>query len=506
MTYSVKKRLIRLKESNDIYRQGTLFKTENTTYYYDTGTGKVVMLDDQGAQLFEALFDKMIGTEKFSRIIDAQNMDDVFNIIDAENLLANPEVTHFVDIRDSLSEENLKCEQLIIELTGKCNLRCKYCIYGDHYADNRSFNSSDINFETAVKAIDYVYAHRSPDLFAVTFYGGEPLINFKTMRACIDYSLKKCIDCSLSFSFTTNLTLMTKEIAEYVAQIPNMSIVVSLDGPENVQNSNRTYANNKETFADAYQGLVYLADAIKKYNSNTVVSINSVLMPPYTQERFDDINTFFESLDFLPDGTVVSATYPSVGTVPDNYIADLLENGYDPANDTNYLEWAINRLDKNDLVNSPNLFTRILVQVLTGIHNRVLLDRPIGKYSYNACCIPSYRRLYVCTDGSYKVCEKMGDSPLIGAVDSGLDIDAIREYYFNQYEDASIKDCSKCWAINLCDICYAECYNDKGINIEKKRILCNSTRQAVLRRLSAYHSVLERRPEIIEYISTIELH
>lgn len=67
----------------------------------------------------------------------------------------------------------MQVQQLIIELTGKCNLRCKYCIYNDYYEENRDFNTSDISFETAKKAIDYAYAHRHPDHFSITFYGGE---------------------------------------------------------------------------------------------------------------------------------------------------------------------------------------------------------------------------------------------------------------------------------------------------------------------------------------------
>src|SRR5699024_5846365 len=135
--------------------------------------------------------------------------------IQKENLLCNPENTAFVDLSSQYTDDTFQCEQLTIELTGNCNLRCKYCIYNDYYEGNRAFNTSNIDFETARKAIDYVYAHSAEDKLAITFYGGEPLINFKVMKQCIDYSLQNIKNKQLYFSFTTNLTLMTKEIAEY---------------------------------------------------------------------------------------------------------------------------------------------------------------------------------------------------------------------------------------------------------------------------------------------------
>lgn len=44
---------------------------------------------------------------------------------------------------------------------------------------------------------------------------------------------------NLSFSFTTNLTLMTDEIADYLASVPGMNIVLSIDGPEDIHNASR---------------------------------------------------------------------------------------------------------------------------------------------------------------------------------------------------------------------------------------------------------------------------
>lgn len=499
--------LLNLKKAKDFSRQGITFHTRSNFYLYDTGTGKVVLLDDVTAPIIDALFNKDIGLDEFKEYIkNVETADSIAEFLEQEHLLRNPEITHFVDMKQFMSEEALACEQVIIELTGKCNLRCRYCTYNEFYEGTREFTSDDISFTTAKKAIDYAYDHRNSELFAVTFYGGEPLINFDVMKQCIDYCLTN-FDTKIDFNFTTNLTLMTQEIAEYLVQVPGMSIVVSLDGPENIQNKNRVFANGRPTFDAAYSGLKKLCDAMKKFDSKIYMNINSVFMPPYTAERFDEINDFFEALDFLPEGTTVTATYPTPGSIPESVFEELKEQGYNSSKDIRWIDWAAGKAETlNTLPQSPNIFTDFLQNMLVAIHNRHLVEEPMDKYPYNACCIPTQRRLYVCTDGTYKICEKIGDSPAIGSVDTGLDYVAITEYYLSRYESQSMNDCSKCWAVTLCDICYAECFNANGLDLEKKRRLCKVTRDSALNKLCLYHDIMERFPDIIKQISAIETH
>ncbi|EHJ02161.1 Radical SAM domain protein [Clostridium sp. DL-VIII] len=500
--------LIKEKETGDIYRLGATFSTDKSDYLYDTGTGKVVQLDDESSPFITGLFDENICASQLRNIADEnKNIDNVTDFFNEENLLCNSEIKHFIPLENKIKEENLQMEQLIIELTGKCNLRCKYCIYNDYNDGTRNFNTESIEFETAKKAIDYIYLHRSNKRLAITFYGGEPLVKFDVMKQCIEYSLEHLKDCNLSFSLTTNLTLITKEIADYLARIPNLSIVVSLDGPEEVQNTARVYVDGKPTFKDAFRGLKILSEAINKYK-NTTITVNAVLLPPYTVERLEKINRFFESLDFLSDDTEVRVTYPSQGTVPESYFDELKNKGYDDYQIADgWFDWAIKKT-RESVSNhkTHNIYSYVLEASLTQIHNRILRDKPLDLYYYNGCCLPGQRRLYVCTDGNYKVCERIGDSPVIGNVDTGLNEEAVKKYYLNKYEEESIQDCSKCWAVRLCDICYADCYDESGIDIEKKRNICKNLRNRYLSWLVYYHQVLEDYPERIGQISKIEVN
>lgn len=499
-------KLCELKRSGEYRRLGKLFYTSQSSYLYDTGTGKVIKLDDDAKRCMEGLFDDHTSESEFVNILaETSGIDAICAFIQKEHLLCNPKVTNFVDISPYYTEESFRCEQLTIELTGNCNLRCKYCIYNDYYEGNRAFNTNNIDFETARKAIDYVYAHSSDERLAITFYGGEPLLNFKVMRQCIDYCLEKIPHEKLYFSFTTNLTLMTKEIADYVAQVPNMSILLSLDGPEDIHNSARVKRKGEGSFREAFDGLKVLAEAIKKYQQATI-SFNAVLMPPYTTERFNAINDFFENLDFLPQNTEVRATYPSPGSIPDSYFDELKEQGISSLEETTWIAWAKSKANNRIVLGeAKNLYSGVLKNGLTHIHNRTLYEKPMEIVHFNGCCIPGKRRLYVCTDGSYKVCERIGNAPPIGHVDTGIDMDAIKYFYIKDYERKSIPDCSQCWAVKLCDVCYAHCFDNEGLNIEDKRKQCPQIRKRYAMWLSDYHELMETNPEVIAEIAKIEI-
>lgn len=170
-----------------------------------------------------------------------------------------------------------KLRQVTLELTEKCNLRCRYCIYNEDYDEKRNHGTKDMTKEVATAAIDYANAHGDVEKgIAVTFYGGEPLVNFDLLKYCIDYSTKTITNKGLSFSMTTNATLMTKEIAQFLASVDGLSVLCSIDGPEAIHNSYRKYINGEGTFKEAIRGLKYLVEAFGE-RARSQLSISMVL-------------------------------------------------------------------------------------------------------------------------------------------------------------------------------------------------------------------------------------
>ena len=123
-------KLCEIKRTREYRRLGTLFTTSQYTYLYDTGTGKVVQLDKEAQRCFEVLFDDTVDEYEFQSIVEViPSISSICDFIQKENLLCCPIITKFAGSDTRYTDETFRCNQLTIELTGMCNLRCKYCIY-----------------------------------------------------------------------------------------------------------------------------------------------------------------------------------------------------------------------------------------------------------------------------------------------------------------------------------------------------------------------------------------
>lgn len=235
------------KPNNSIESIGMTFETPDNVYFFDTGTGKVFRMDKYMEQFMDQLLHGNNDVYQLRKMAEDNGLDipQILNYIEAEDLLKGTDsdklyCKEFLEIADR--ERRTKCQQLILELTGACNLRCKYCIYSSSEKGFRGFNSHNMEKETIIKAIDYMRENGAEKVY-ITFYGGEPLICFESLKFAIDYARESITDKEVFFGFTTNLTLMTRDKAEYLARIPNLSIVCSIDGPEEIHDANRVYCN-----------------------------------------------------------------------------------------------------------------------------------------------------------------------------------------------------------------------------------------------------------------------
>lgn len=509
-------RIAELKRNNQVSRLGVLFDTELNNYLYDSGTGKVLQLDDVAYEILKCLFDLNSSAEMFyetlTKYTDIEIENFVKSIID-EHLLSCPKMeklytaNHYEHLEENVNNE---LRQVILEVTERCNLRCKYCIYNDGYSGNRSFGTKNMSWDVAKAAVDYANEHSNNEI-AVTFYGGEPLLNFDVLRKTIDYAYKTIKNKKLSFSLTTNLTLMTKDIANYLASVEKLSVLCSIDGPSQVQNDNRKYANKKDTYDDVMIGLKNLVDAFKNNNTNAI-AINSVFTPPYSYEKIIEINDFFNNLDFLPPNTNINISYASKGSIDDEAaIKKLYSNpkySYNRGSIVNPLwVWQRKQAEIHSSIRSEknNIYSSTIEKALIHIHNRIIYDEPYNAFPFNGCCIPGARRLYISTDGELYLCEKIGKSPSIGDIYNGIDFTSLRKNYVEDFSKQSTPFCSNCWASKMCASCYVDNYDQDGCNLSGKKDRCDGVRNMLKSYLSLYHDFLESYPDKLEFLKDIKI-
>jgi len=160
-------------------------------------------------------------------------------------------------------EIKMKPKSAYIFVTNKCNLKCKYC-----YEENRTGDMSPV---TMRQTIDWLVGHYEKEMYTrpfenltFTFFGGEPLLNFPTVKAGIDYLRTVCdkLNFRAGVHILSNGTILTDEMIQYFRNLKpynnfNWHFQISLDGCEETHNANRVFANDEGSYR-------VIADNIKK--------------------------------------------------------------------------------------------------------------------------------------------------------------------------------------------------------------------------------------------------
>jgi len=136
---------------------------------------------------------------------------------------------------------------LCLNIAHDCNIRCGYCFAstGDYHGGRKL-----MPFSVASGAIDFLLeTSGSRKRLEVDFFGGEPLMNFDVVRETVLYAREKEKQYGkrIGFTITTNGTLLTREIEEFINE--NMdNIVLSIDGRKQVNDRMRKFTDGTGTY------------------------------------------------------------------------------------------------------------------------------------------------------------------------------------------------------------------------------------------------------------------
>lgn len=126
---------------------------------------------------------------------------------------------------------------------------------------------------------------------------------------------------------------------------------------------------------------------------------------------------------------------------------------------------------------------------------------PVQTYYLNGCCVPGARKQFVSVDGTILLCERVESGCSIGNVQDGVDIDLIKRIYVKEYSERSIESCSKCWALQLCSICYVHVIFDSRFDILRKERNCNLMRKRMLDLLILFCELLDINRSGLDFLT-----
>ena len=130
-----------------------------------------------------------------------------------------------------------KPQAVTMLLTNDCNLACSYCFESNKGKD----------YMPKEMALDILKATYNPvdpmaGIFTLNMFGGEPLMNWDTFKAVCDYVLENNL--KIRITATTNLTLLTDEMIDYIDEL-SIPILVSVDGIKEVHDKHRCNSFDK---------------------------------------------------------------------------------------------------------------------------------------------------------------------------------------------------------------------------------------------------------------------
>ena len=175
----------------------------------------------------------------------------------------------------------MNINNIVLHLTEQCNLCCKYCFM--------THGSERMSVDVAEAAVDYLL-QESGKYARLTFYGGEPLLEFEMIQHVTDYIRRKS-NRPVALDIVTNGTLLTEEFFEF-ADKNGIYISISYDGLLN--DTNRVDEDMKPVLDIARH-----KDAIAKYGitSSSVIDVNNVGI--WHDNVLHLRNLGFKSMDFF---------------------------------------------------------------------------------------------------------------------------------------------------------------------------------------------------------------
>lgn len=381
--------------------------------------------------------------------------------------------------------------QIVFETTTMCNLRCEYCCYGDGYItfDARKKQSGHLKFETAKSIIDYIsdifkkqeISSSPSEPFAISFYGGEPLMNFSVVKQIVEYAENiEFRNKILSFTMTSNATMLAK-YADFL-QAHKFKMLISLDGDKTHhayrktkcgENSFDTVISNLREVALKYPAWFNTF----RYNAvYTNISNIKEIVSWFTKE-FNKIPTF------SPLHT------PTKGAKEYSKIKSMIAN-FEIPDELNLKEELLiqNPINKRIIEFCNHLFYNTINKE-SDITEPEQYNLPTGT------CIPFSKRMFVSFDGKLHPCEKVNrDLPLGGITEKGtieIDFKHISNEVMSRLTNMK-SICQKCYLQLCCTKCML-CF-DEG--------KCNDfvTKEKFSSILSQTVSYIEEHPNIINIL------
>ena len=307
------------------------FKAKEINILLDVNSGGVHIIDDVTYDLLEWVKPPFPGEcpqEILSKLLPSYPKEEIDEAYQEILSLYEEKMLYCEDSYSGFANTAVESpiKAMCLHIAHDCNLRCKYC-----FASTGDFGTGRklMSFETGKAAIDFLIERSSGrDNLEVDFFGGEPMLNFETVKRIVSYARGREKETGKNFKFTmtTNGMILTDEMIDYLnSEMHN--IVLSIDGRREVNDRMRIRVDGSgcyDKILPAFQKLVkkrgekeyYVRGTYTKYNldfSKDVmhlyecgfdeISVEPVMESPEVEYAIteEDLEHIYEEYDRLVD-------------------------------------------------------------------------------------------------------------------------------------------------------------------------------------------------------------
>ena len=278
-------------------------QSENVIFLFDRKNRIKSIINEDMFEILSFIYEhEDITIEEFSNYYC--NLEEVINQLLDSEILSCSKQKRCNNIK-KITE--LNTARLFVELTDKCNLRCKHC-YGDFKFENQhtlSIESINNLIEQAVKL----------NVYQFDLTGGEPLL-YKNL----EYLLSKLYDAGMLVTIFSNLTIQSDKILTLFEKYRVKKVITSIDS---------NIAKNHDEFRGMTGAFDKTINNINKLKKTSIELSVNTMVGAHNEKNVDETITFLRNLNvpcvldaIIPNGRANKLdenTFKSVQIIHDLY-------------------------------------------------------------------------------------------------------------------------------------------------------------------------------------------
>ncbi len=466
------------------YRHGEFhaFEGGGKEYLYLVPSAAIFALEDLSKAVLKLLdgrelTDDEIVSDLVARGYARADIEETLEELHQAHVIANGD--GFVQPALQAPQQPFPLQTVVMNVTNQCNLSCSYCYeYGEDRIATPEGKTKFMSEETARQTVDFLL-DQSPGRRVVhlTFFGGETLLNFKVVKSTIEYAHNRAAEMGkyIDFSMTTNATMLTPEIINFLAE-NNVGVTVSIDGPKESNDQFRVFHNGKGSYdiiAPKIKELIRVHRS-RPIGARVTLTAQVVDVKKIFRHLTDEMG--FDEVGFAPVTTSPVRLY----AIGNRGLDHVLDQFTELANE--YRDYA--------LENKHHGFSNVS-DTLQELHQGVSKAYPCGA---------GLGLLGVAPSGDIGLCHRFVDSPAgnLGHIESGIDREKQAEHLSRAHINTKY-DCHTCWARPVCSGgCYHEAYVRYGDTSHANLHYCDWIRGWTDVCLQIYGEIAARNPKYLD--------